>query len=319
MNTRKLGWTDLHLTEIGFGAWAIGGGNWEFGWGPQDDKTAVAAIRHALEIGVNWIDTAAVYGLGHSEELVAEAIAGHRNEVIVATKCSLVWNEQRQTSVCLEKKSILRECEASLRRLNTDRIDLYQVHWPDDEPHIEDAWEAMTELMQAGKVIYCGVSNFSPKQMDRCQGTRIASLQPPYSMLRRAVEKSEYPYCVDHQIGIVAYSPMQSGLLTGRFDITRVAPNDWRRRSREFKEPNLSVNLWFVEQLREIANRYGKSVGQLAVAWTLRLSEVTSSIVGARNPRQIEETVGGSGWEIEAVDLRKIDDLLAERKRRLGK
>lgn len=313
METRRLGWTDLHLSEVGFGAWAIGGGDWRFGWGPQDDGDSIAAIRRALELGVNWIDTAAVYGLGHSEELVAEAIERCRDELIIATKCSLIWDERRETSVSLKKDSILRECEASLKRLQTDRIDLYQIHWPDDEARIEEAWEAMTLLTQAGKVRYGGVSNFSVEHMDRCEGARIASLQPPYSMMRRGIESSQMPYCAEHQIGIVAYSPMQSGLLTGRFSIRKVASNDWRRGAKEYQQPNLSVNVAFVEKLREIASGYDKTVAQLAIAWTLRLETVTSAIAGARSPAQIEETAGGAGWRISDEDLKRIDDLLAWR------
>lgn len=318
MNTRKLGWTELQLSEIGFGAWALGGGDWQFGWGPQDDRDSIAAIRRALELGVNWIDTAAVYGLGHSEEVVAEALGTHRAEVIVATKCSLVWSAERKASCVLKKESILRECDASLKRLKTDWIDLYQIHWPDDEAHIEEAWEAMSLLVETGKVRYGGVSNFTPAQMDRCVGSvgqvskpvRIASLQPPYSMMRRGVESLQFPYCERHEIGVVAYSPMQAGLLTGRFDRSKVAANDWRTRSAEFNEPNLAVNLAFVEKLRGIAASYGKSVAKLALAWVLRLPVVTSAIAGARNARQIEETVGGAGWKIEAEDLARIDESL---------
>jgi len=313
MNTRKLGWTDLHLTEIGFGAWAIEGGDWAFGWGPQDDEDSIAAIRRAIELGVNWIDTAAIYGLGHSEEVVAKAVAGMRDKVIIATKCSQVWNEKRETSHSLKRESILAECEASLKRLNTDHIDLYQIHWPDVNDPIEEGWEAITRLIEQGKVRYGGVSNFTPADMDRCKGARVASLQPPYSMMRRAVESLQYPYCEAHKIGVVAYSPMQAGLLTGRFDRSKVAANDWRARSPEFNPPNLEVNLAFVEKLREIANGYQKTVAQLALAWVLRLPVVTSAIAGARNARQIEETVGGAGWKISDEDLKTIDGLLAWR------
>ena len=343
MQTRKLGWTDLHLTEIGFGAWAIGGGDWRFGWGPQDDDDSIAAIRRALELGVNWIDTAAIYGLGHSEEVVARAIAGRRDEVIIATKCSQIWNEKRETSHSVKRESILTECEASLKRLKTDRIDLYQIHWAEAGDPIEEGWEAMSKLVEQGKVRYGGVSNYAPADMDRCHvgraaepdvggrisasvavgqvskpvsggrisaSVRIASLQPPYSMLRRGVESLQFPYCDQHEIGVVAYSPMQAGLLTGRFDISKVAENDWRKKSPEFNEPNLAINLAFVEKLREIANEYGKTVAQLALAWTLRLPVVTAAIAGARNPKQIEETVGGAGGLVSDEDLAKIDELL---------
>ena len=314
MKTRKLGYSDLNLSEIGFGAWAIGGAGWEFGWGPQDDDEAVAAMRHAVELGVNWIDTAAIYGLGHSEELVARAVAGHRDEIIIATKCSLVWDESGNIISSLKGESIVRECEDSLKRLKTDWIDLYQVHWPNDEERIEEGWEAIAELIEAGKIRYGGVSNFNVPQMKRAQKLHpIASLQPPYSLMRRGVEGDEFNYCRENDIGIIAYSPMQCGLLTGSFDIDRVAEDDWRRESDEFQQPNLDINLGFVEKLRPIADKYGKTIAQLAIAWVLRLDVVTAAIVGARRPSQIEETVGGSGWEIEEDDLTLIDGLLAER------
>ena len=320
MKTRKLGWTDLHLTEIGIGAWAIGGEGTAFSWGPQDDNASIAAIRRGLELGVNWIDTAAIYGLGHSEEVVRRALEGIRDSVIIATKCSQIWNDKGEVSHSLKKESILAECEASLKRLNTDTIDLYQIHWPGTEGSpIEEAWEAISLLIEQGKVRYGGVSNFTPDHMDRCRvgrvaepdsPFRIASLQPPYSMLRRGVEALQFPYCEAHEIGVVAYSPMQAGLLTGRFDIKRVAENDWRRKSPEFQEPNLSINQQFVGRLWDIANGYGKTVAQLVLAWTLRLPVVTSAIAGARSASQIEETVGGSGWQISGEDLERIESLL---------
>ncbi len=337
MNTRKLGWTDLHLTEIGIGAWAMGGEGTAFSWGPQDDAESIAAIKRGIELGVNWIDTAAIYGLGHSEEVVGKAVDGIRDSVIIATKCSQVWNAERVVSHSLRKDSILAECEASLKRLKTDRIDLYQIHWPGAEGSpIEEGWEVIIQLVEQGKIRYGGVSNFTADHMARCvvapaslpvgqvskpvfaseakqSPARIASLQPPYSMLRRAVEVLQFPYCEEHQIGVVAYSPMQAGLLTGHFDIDKIAASDWRRRTPEFQQPNLGINLALVEKLREVANGYGKSVAQLALAWTLRLPVMTSAIAGARRPSQIEETVGGSGWEISPVDLETIEDLLAWR------
>ncbi len=320
MNTRKLGRTDLHLSEVGFGAWAIGGGDWSFGWGPQDDDEAVAAIRRAVEVGVNWIDTAAVYGLGHSEELVAKAFEGHRKEIIIASKCSLVWDEDRKVSSNLSADSVRKECEDSLRRLNTDYIDLYQIHWPQDDEHIEEGWTVIGDLIKEGKIRYGGVSNFNVSHMERSQQIHpIASLQPPYSMMRRDVERAEYQYCEDNSIGVIAYSPMQSGLLTGTFDMSRVAENDWRRNSQEYQEPNLSINLEFVEQLRTISDKYDKTVAQLAIAWVLRLDVITAAIVGARRPSQIEETVGGADWKIEDEDLTQIDQLLEERIERIKK
>jgi len=319
MNIRKLGYTDLHLSEVGFGAWAIGGGDWKFGWGPQDDDEAIAAMRRAVELGVNWIDTAAIYGLGHSEELVGKAFEGRRDEVIIATKCSQVWDDHGNISSSLKKESVLRECEDSLRRLNIDCIDLYQIHWPLDEEHIEDGWEAIGQLIEEGKVRYGGVSNYNTSQMARSQKLHpIASLQPPYNMFRRAVEGEEYEYCRQNDIGVVAYSPMQCGLLTGSFDMNRVASNDWRRMASEFKEPNLDINLSFANELKFIADKYHKTASQLAIAWVLRLDVVTSAIVGARRPSQIEETVGGADWKIEEEDLKLIDNLLEQRIGKIG-
>lgn len=286
--------------------------------GEQDDNQSVAAIHRALDLGINWIDTAAIYGLGHSEEIVARAVEGIRDEVLIATKCSLIWDEKGKIGSSLKRESIRRECEASLRRLNTDRIDLYQIHWPDDDEHIEEGWEEIGRLIKEGKVRYGGVSNFLTSHMERAQAIHpIASLQPPYSMLRREVEGDVFDFCREHQVGVVAYSPMQSGLLTGKFDRSRLAPDDWRQKTAEFNEPNLSINLWFVDQLRPISDGYGKTVAQLAIAWVLREAVVTSAIVGARNPTQIEETVGGAGWEISPEDLATIESLLEERNNRL--
>lgn len=326
MEKRRLGNTDLELSEVGFGAWAIGGGDWQFGWGPQDDDEAVAAIHAALDHGVNWIDTAAIYGLGHSEELVNRAIheksgkkkRKQRRDAILATKCSLVWDDQGRISSVLTKESVKRECEASLERLGIETIDLYQIHWPNDDEHIEEGWEAIGELIQEGKVRHAGVSNFQRDHLERAQAIRpMASIQPPYSMLRRAVEGPVFEFCREHAIGVLAYSPMQSGLLSGRFDRDRLAENDWRRKADDFAEPNLAINLTLVEQLLPMARRYGKTMAQLAIAWVLRRPEVTSAIVGARRPEQIAETVGGAGWRIEESDLRVIDRLVMERKLRI--
>jgi aryl-alcohol dehydrogenase-like predicted oxidoreductase len=319
MKTRQLGNSDLHLTEIGFGAWAIGGGNWEFGWGHQDDKDAIDAIQRGLELGINWIDTAAVYGLGHSEELVAKAVEGKRDDVIIATKCSLVWDDNRKVGNSLKRESVRREAENSLRRLNTDVIDLYQIHWPNDDEHIEEGWEEIGRLIEEGKVRYGGVSNFLVSHMERAQTIHpITSLQPNYSMLRREIEESQMPWCAEHNVGIVAYSPMGSGLLTGKWRNKTIDDNDWRNRAPQFNEPQLSINLELVDGLKPIAEKYGKTVAQLSVAWVLRRPEVTSAIVGARNPRQIEETVQSSGWEIDAEDLESIEGLLKNRDEKLA-
>jgi aryl-alcohol dehydrogenase-like predicted oxidoreductase len=318
MRTRKLGYSDLHLTTIGLGTWAMGGGGWAFGWGPQDDAATIAAIRRALELGINWIDTAAAYGLGHAEEMVGKAIAGRRDEVIIATKCSRVWNPgDTRPFPRLKADSVRREAEASLRRLGVEVIDLYQIHWPEPDEDVEEGWGAIADLIREGKVRYGGVSNFNVAQLKRAQAIHpVASLQPPYSMLRRAAEAELLGYCAANDIGVVAYSPMQAGLLTGQFSWKRVAQlpdNDWRRRNSHFQEPQLSANLDLVESLRPIAERNGRTLAQLAIAWVLRRPEVTAAIVGARRPAQIEETAPAADWTLAAADIAEIDALLAKR------
>jgi aryl-alcohol dehydrogenase-like predicted oxidoreductase len=309
-----LGQTDLELTVVGLGTWAIGG-PWEFGWGEQSDDESVSTILEAIEGGINWIDTAAIYGLGHSEEVVGRAIKELGETPIIATKCGLVWDQQRRKVNCLEGKSIMRECEASLRRLGVERIDLYQMHWPVPDEGIAEAWEAMSKLAQQGKVRYIGVSNFNVAQLERVGRTcPVASLQPPYSMLRRDVEDELLGYCANHNIGVVAYSPMQKGMLTGKFSAERVAnlaPDDHRRRDRNFIEPKLSANLKLVEALEPIAGRNGLTLAQLAVAWVLRREEVTSAIVGARRQGQIAETIGAAEVVLPEEILVEIEGLLA--------
>jgi aryl-alcohol dehydrogenase-like predicted oxidoreductase len=317
MQTRKLGYTDLELTTVGLGTWAIGG-EWAYGWGPQDDAESIAAIQRSLDLGINWLDTAAIYGLGHSEEVVGQAIAGRRDEVIVATKCSRVWDEKGKVTGRLKAGSVRREVEASLRRLKIDLIDLYQIHWPNPDEEIEEGWGTIADLIKEGKVRYGGVSNFSVEQLKRVQPIHpVASLQPPYSMLRREVEEELLPYCAANNIGVIAYSPMQAGLLTGKFTKERVAnlpAGDWRKQNDFFQEPALSTNLAFVEKLRPIAERNGKTVAQLAIAWVLRRPELTAAIVGARCPSQIEETIQAGDWQLSAEDVAEIDQLLAELK-----
>jgi len=322
VRTRKLGFTDLHLTTVGLGTWAIGG-EWKWGWGPQDDAESIAAIRRALDLGINWIDTAAAYGLGHSEEVVGKAIAGRRDEVIVATKCGTRWDESsRQPFRSLKAESVRREAEASLRRLNVDVIDLYQIHWPDPDEEVEEGWGVIADLVKEGKVRYGGVSNFSVAQLERAQPIHaVASLQPPYSMLRRGAEDELLPYCAANEIGVVAYSPMQAGLLTGKFSRERVASladTDWRKRNHLFNEPQLSANLALVERLRPIAGRNGITPAQLAIAWVLRRSEVTAAIVGGRRPAQVEEVVPAGDVELPAEDIAEIEALLEERERALA-
>ncbi|MEN3186982.1 MAG: aldo/keto reductase [Atribacterota bacterium] len=323
MKKRKLGWTDLEFTVIGFGSWAMGGSGWKFSWGPQDDQESIEAIHRAIDLGVNWIDTAAVYGLGHSEEVVGKAVKGLSPRPFIATKCGLVWDETRSIYGSLKRESIRREVEASLRRLQIDVIDLYQIHWPNPDEDIEEGWGEMSRLVEEGKVRYIGVSNFSVSQMERIQKIHpIASLQPPYSMLKRGVEAEILPYCAKNSIGVIVYSPMQKGLLTGAITRERVAqfaPDDHRRNDPQFQEPELSINMELVEKLRAIARRYGRTPAQLAVAWVLRRPEVTSAIVGIRRPSQIEEIVPAADFEISPEDLERIEQLLEEREAKLKK
>jgi aryl-alcohol dehydrogenase-like predicted oxidoreductase len=310
MKTRQLGNSDLMITPIGFGAWAIGGSGWEFGWGEQDDKASVAAIHRALELGVNWIDTAAAYGMGHSEEVVAEALrtwSGPRP--CVFTKCGLRSDEQGYVHRDLTAASIRRECEDSLRRLNVDVIDLYQVHWPTD--NLEEGWNAMARLQKEGKVRWIGVSNFNVKEMRRAQAIApITSLQPPYSLVRREIEHEILPYCRSEELGVIVYSPMASGLLTGAMTRQRVdalSMSDWRSRDVEFQEPRLSKNLALVERLREIGERHGRPPGQIAIAWTLRNPAVTGAIVGARNAKQVEGNVGAANFRLTDEEIAEIE------------
>ncbi len=324
MQTRKLGYSDLHLTPIGLGTWAIGGGDNPYGWGPQDDDDSIATIRRALDLGINWIDTAAGYGHGHSEEIVGRAIAGRRDEVIIATKCGILWKEDGSDIYGhLKADSIRREVEDSLRRLNVEVIDLYQIHWPWPDEDIEEGWGTIADLIKEGKVRYGGVSNFSVDQLKRVQAIHpVASLQSPYSMLVRETEDELLPCCAANNIGVVVYSPMQAGLLTGKFTKERVAnfpDDDWRKtRNPHFQEPQLSANLELVEGLRPIAARNGRPLSQLAIAWVLRRPEVTSAIVGARRPSQIEETVGAATWTLSEEDIAEIDALLAKREQQLA-
>lgn len=310
--TRQLGNSDMRLTAIGFGAWAIGGGDWEYAWGAQDDSDSVAAIQRALDLGINWIDTAAVYGLGHSEEVVARALVGSSRKPFIFTKCSMVWDENHQIHRSLKRDSIRKEMEASLRRLRVDCVDLYQIHWPDPEMDIEEGWETLVKLQEEGKTRYIGVSNFSVAQMERvAKIAPITSLQPPYSMLNRSVEREILPYCEQHNVGVINYSPMVSGLLTGAMTAERVAAfpkDDWRRNNVRFKEPQLSRNLKLVELLREIGRPHGRSPGEVAIAWTLHKTAVTAAIVGARNPKQVEGIVGAATFRLQPDEMARIED-----------
>jgi aryl-alcohol dehydrogenase-like predicted oxidoreductase len=315
MQARRLGNSDLHITPIGFGAWAIGGGGWAFAWGAQDDADSVAAIREALELGINWIDTAAVYGLGHSEEVVAKALAGVARRPFVFTKCGRVWDENRQIGKRLKAASIRAECEASLKRLKVDVIDLYQMHWPEPDEDIEEGWQTMMQLRTEGKVRWIGVSNFSAEQMARVAKLGpLTSLQPPYSMVRPEVEESVLPYCLTNNIGVIAYSPMASGLLTGAMTRERIAAmpaDDWRKeKNKHYQEPLLTRNLRLVELLKSIGSRHGRSPGEVAVAWVLRHPAVTAAIVGARKPGQLKELVGAAGWRLTPAEADEIDGFL---------
>jgi aryl-alcohol dehydrogenase-like predicted oxidoreductase len=311
MTTKQLGNSDMKITPIGVGAWAMGGGGWAFGWGPQDDNESVAAIRSALDRGINWIDTAAVYGLGHSEEVVAKALQGRAQKPFVFTKCERIWNERREIQKSLKRDSIRREVEASLRRLKLDVIDLYQIHWPEPDEDIEEGWTTMAELKAEGKVRYIGVSNFNADQMRRAQAIApITSLQPPYSMISPEIEESILPYTAANNIGVIVYSPMKSGLLSGTMTRERVAAmpeDDFRRRTPQFQEPKLSRNLELVELLRKIGKSHGRTPGEVAIAWTLRHPAVTAAIVGMRSAGQVDGVIGAADFRLSPEEIAKIE------------
>ena len=316
MKTRKLGDSDLHLTVIGLGTWAQGGSDWKFGWGPQDDQQSIAAIHQAIDSGINWIDTAAVYGLGHAEEVLGKALQGMSNKPIIATKCARRWDDQRNIVKIQTKDSVKEEVEHSLKRLQVDVIDLYQVHWPEPDEQVEEGWEAMTELVKEGKVRYVGVSNYSISQLERISAIeKPTSLQPPYSMIKPDFEEALLPYCEKHHIGVVCYSPMYKGLLTGKITrerIQQMAASDHRRHDPNFNEPKLTRNLDLVEKLKPIVSDLGITLAQLSIAWTLRWPTVTSAIVGARNARQLQETVEAGSVELPADVVDQIQKLLTE-------
>jgi aryl-alcohol dehydrogenase-like predicted oxidoreductase len=319
MPTRKLGNSDLQITTVGYGAWAIGGSGWQFAWGAQNDDDSIAAIHRALSLGVNWIDTAAVYGLGHSEEIVARALkqwSGPRPYVF--TKCGLRWDKQGNPLKNLRAASIREEIENSLRRLQVEVIDLYQIHWPPDpdSPELEEGWSTVADLQKQGKVRWIGVSNFNVAQMRRAQKiARITSLQPPYSLVHPEVEEDILPYCLHENIGVIVYSPMASGLLTGAMTRDRVAKlpkDDWRSQNADFQEPHLSRNLQLVDTLTEIANRHGRTPGEVAIAWTLRNPAVTGAIVGARNARQADGVMRAGDLRLNDKEVRDLEDWLAQ-------
>lgn len=312
---RTLGNSDLHLTPIGLGAWAIGGSNWQYAWGHQDDKESVAAIHRALDIGVNWIDTAAVYGLGHSEEVVGRAVKSSAHKPYIFTKCSRLWNPDGTIYGNLGRESLTEELHGSLRRLGVETIDLYQIHWPDPEDQIESAWELLEHFRKQGKIRWIGVSNFNVDQIKRIQKIApVTSLQPPYSMLRRAVEETILPFAHANGIGVINYSPMLSGMLAGKMTAERVAAlpaDDWRRKNVEFSEPRLSRNLRLVELLREIGSARGVLPGVVAVAWTLQNPAVTGAIVGGRSAKQVEETAPALNFRLTQEEFTRINEFIA--------
>ena len=318
MQTKKLGNSDLQITRIGFGAWAAGGGGWEFSWGPQDDADSIAAIHRALEHGINWIDTAAVYGLGHSEEVVACALKEWRGaKPYVFTKCTRTWDSSRKIGTNHSAASVREECENSLRRLQIEAIDLYQMHWPprDNGPQLEEAWQTMAELQKEGKVRWIGVSNFDASQIQRAQSiAAVTSNQPPYSLIRRAIEAETLPYCMQQGIGTISYAPMTSGLLTGSMTRERAAAlpaEDFRSRNPEFHEPKLSKNIELVERLRAVGARHGRGPGEVAIAWVLKNPAITGAIVGSRSAKQIDGIIGAASFTLSSAEISEIEGAAA--------
>ena len=316
MQTRQLGNSDMQITRLGLGTWAIGGGNWAFGWGPQDDEASIATIHRAIDLGINWIDTAAVYGLGHSEEIVAKALKGRSDRPYVFTKGSRVWNDQGEITSSLKEQSLRREVENSLHRLEVDTIDLYQLHWPNPDPDIEEGWSTLAKLKSQGKLRHIGVSNFSVEQMERARKIApITSLQAPYSLIKRDVERDILPYCQEHNIGVIVYSPMMSGLLSGKMTRERIdnfPEDDWRQRNEEFQEPRLSRNLKLASLLQDIGYPYNRTTAEVAIAWTLRHPAVTGAIVGGRRPEQVEEIIGAAEFRLSESELEQIEKFLQE-------
>ncbi len=317
MEKRKLGNSDLEITRVGFGAWAIGGSGWDFAWGDQDDKESIEAIHKALDMGINWIDTAAVYGIGHSEEVVAKALKEYGgNKPYVFTKCVMVWDRNGHVRKVHDPESIRQECEDSLRRLQTDTIDLYQIHWPpdDDNEKIKPAWEMLAKLKEEGKVRYIGVSNFNVEQMKIAESiAQITSLQPKYSLISRDIEKEILPYTHKQNIGVIVYSPMGSGILTGKYNrenIEKLPDDDWRKNSRDFNEPNLTKNLKLVEAMKQIASEHNRRIGEVAIAWTLKHEAVTAAIVGARNAKQAEEVMTTHDFVLSETEIRRLESVL---------
>ncbi len=315
MQTRQFGKTDMQITPIGIGAWAIGGGKASVGWGDQDDNESIAAIKKGLQMGINWIDTAAAYGLGHSEEVVGRAIKG-REKPYIFTKCSLVWNDKGEIGNNLKADSLRNEVESSLKRLGIDVIDLYQIHWPNPDPDIEEGWTTLAQLKQEGKVRHIGVSNFSVEQMERANKIApVETLQPPFSLLKPDAQNEILPYCQRNDIGVIVYSPMASGLLTGSMTkerVERMPDNDWRKNADEFKEPRLSRNLELANLLTEIGFPHNVSAGVVAVAWTLKNPAVTAAIVGSRSQHQIEDMLPAAEFVLSDTELEQINQFVQQ-------
>jgi aryl-alcohol dehydrogenase-like predicted oxidoreductase len=314
MQTKPLGNSDLNITALGIGAWAMGGAGWAFAWSAQDDNDSIKAIHAALDAGMNWIDTAAVYGLGHSEEVVAQALKTYAGkQPYVFTKCARAWNEERQIVKRLKADSIRQECEASLRRLHVDVIDLYQIHWPEPDEDIEEGWATLAKLKEEGKVRWIGVSNFNVSQLQRAQSIApITSAQPPYSLVRPEAESDVLPHALQNNIGVIVYSPMGSGLLTGamtRARLAGLAEDDWRSRNPHFQEPLVTRNLAFADKLKEIAARHSRTAGEAAIAWTLHNPAVTAAIVGVRNAEQVAGVAGALDFRLSESEFAEIEAL----------
>ena len=316
MQTRELGDSDLEISPLGVGTWAIGGPDGNYNWGPQDDEDSIRALHRAVEKGVNWIDTAPAYGRGHSEEVVGKALKGMPTRPYLFSKSSLIWGADRVITNCLKADSVRAECEDSLRRLGVEALDLWQIHWPNPDPDIEEGWAEMAKLKKAGKVRWIGVSNFTPAQMKRAQAIApVTSLQPPYSALRRDIEAEILPFCGDNGIGVLVYSPMQAGLLSGKMSRERLqamAPGDWRKRDDKFKEPQLTRNLALQDLMGKIGAKHGHTAGVAALAWTLRRPEVTAAIVGVRSPGQVDELVAAGDFRLSAAEIAEVESFLAK-------
>ena len=314
-NKRRLGNSDMTLSRIGFGAWAIGG-EWEWGWGSQDDQQSIKTIHKALEMGINWIDTAAIYGLGRSEKVISKALKQTSHKPYIYTKCGLVWGDDKKVRNSLSRQSVLNEVEASLKRLDIETIDLYQIHWPTPDQEIEEAYQVMAEIQKTGKIRYLGVSNFSIEQMQRVgKIAGITSLQPPYSLLFPGVERKILPYCMQQEIGVINYSPMASGLLSGKMTRERIKnlpDDDWRKRNENYIEPRLTRNLKLVDILIEIGKRHGATAGEAAIAWTLLNPAVTSAIVGMRSPDQVDGVIHAGEINLTPQDIQEIEAFLSE-------